>query len=80
MRSVAVALEGVRVKQLAYNTSHYSYKPGQSGTSVSFGCVSGTDSHDVNDFAVFALQSLIAALVLCVAVTVGGLMWRHVHL
>jgi hypothetical protein len=62
--------------QMGYNTSHYSYKPGQSGTSVSFQCVSDADSYDVNDFAVFALQSLLAALVLCVALAVGGLTWR----
>jgi hypothetical protein len=65
--------------QLAYNTSHYRYKPGQSGTSVSFQCVSGADSYDVNDFAVFALQSLLVALVLCIAMAVGGLVWRRVH-
>jgi hypothetical protein len=62
--------------QMGYNTSHYSYKPGQSGTTVSFQCASGADSYDVNDFAVFALQSGLAALVLCVALAVGGLMWR----
>jgi hypothetical protein len=42
--------------QLAYNTSDYSYKPGQSGTSVSFQCVGDAGSYDVNDFAVVALQ------------------------
>ena len=62
--------------QMAYNTSHYSYRPGQSGTNVSFQCVSDADSYDVNDFAVFALQSLLAAVVLVVAAAVGGLIWR----
>jgi hypothetical protein len=65
--------------QLAYNTSHYSYKPGQSGTSVSFQCVSGDSSHDVNDLAIFGLQSLLAALVLCVAVAIGGSIWRRLR-
>jgi hypothetical protein len=63
--------------EMAYNTSHYSYKPGQSGTTVSFQCVNGDDFYDVNDLAVFALQSLLAALVLCVAAAVGGVLWRR---
>lgn len=62
--------------EMAYDTSHYSYKPGQSGTSVRFQCVGGGDFYDVNDLAVFALQSLLVALVLCVALAVGGSLWR----
>ncbi|MGO9382275.1 MAG: hypothetical protein ACLP4W_09295 [Mycobacterium sp.] len=65
--------------QMAYNTSHYSYRPGQSGTNVSFQCVGDADSYDVNDFAVFALQSLLAAVVLVVAAAVAGLIWRRSH-
>jgi hypothetical protein len=64
---------------MAYNTSHYSYKPGQSGTSVSFQCVRDGDYYDVNDFAVFALQSLLAAVALFVALAVGRLIWRRSH-
>ena len=64
---------------MAYNSSHYSYKPGQSGTSVSFQCVSDTDFYDVNDLAVFALQSLLAAFLVFVALVVGGLVWRRSH-
>ena len=64
---------------MAYNTSHYSYKPGQSGTSVSFRCASDAGSNDVNDFAVFALRSLLTALVLYVALVAGGLIWRRVR-
>ena len=64
---------------MAYNTSHYSYKPVQSGTSVSFQCVSNGDYYDLNDFAVFALQSLLTAVVLGVALAVGGLLWRRSH-
>jgi hypothetical protein len=64
---------------LGYNTSNYSYKPGQSGTSVSFQCVGDTDYYDANDFAVFALQSLLAMLVGCVALAIGALLWRRSH-
>jgi hypothetical protein len=64
---------------MAYNTSHYSYKPGQSGTTVSFQCVGDGDFYDVNDLAVFALQSLLAALLVFVALAVGGLLWRRSH-
>ncbi|WP_156690024.1 hypothetical protein [Mycobacterium sp. Marseille-P9652] len=55
------------------DTSHYSYMPGQSGTTVSFQCVNGESAYDVNDFAVFSLQFLLVALVVFVA---GGLAWR----
>ena len=65
--------------EMAYNTSHYSYKPGQSGTSVSFQCVGDGDYYDVNYFAVFALQSLMAAVVLCAALAVVRLIWRRSH-
>ncbi|MGZ4577369.1 MAG: hypothetical protein ACXVX1_06550 [Mycobacterium sp.] len=58
---------------MAFSTSHYSYKPGQSGTSVSFQCVSGDSAYDVNDFAVFGLQFLLVVLLVCVG---GGLIWR----
>ncbi len=63
--------------QMAYNTSDYSYKPGQSGTTVSFQCVGDAGSYDVNDFAVFGLQFLLIALVVCVVGAVVGLMWRR---
>lgn len=53
------------------------YKSGQSGTSKNFQCVGNGDFYEVNDFAVFALQSLLAAVVLCVALAVGGLMWHR---
>ncbi|WP_156664499.1 hypothetical protein [Mycobacterium sp. 852002-51057_SCH5723018] len=64
---------------LGYNTSDYSYKPGQSGTSVSFQCVGDTDYYEANDFAVFALQSLLAMLVVCVVLAIGALIWRRSH-
>jgi hypothetical protein len=65
--------------EMAYNASHYSYKPGQSGTSVSFQCVGDGDYYDVNDFAVFVLQSLLFAVVLCVALAVGRVLWLRSH-
>ena len=65
--------------QMAYNTSDYSYKPGQSGTTVSFQCVGDAGSYDVNDFAVFGLQFLLIALVVCVVGAVVGLLWRRLR-
>jgi hypothetical protein len=64
---------------LGYNTSHYSYMPGQSGTSVSFQCLGDSDYYEASDFAVFALQSLLAILVVAVVLVVGGLLWRRAH-
>src|SRR5262249_38748759 len=63
--------------ELGYNQSNYSYKPGQSSTTVSFQCVGDGDYYDVNDFAVFALQTLLVALVVFVVLAVGGLIWRR---
>jgi Protein of unknown function (DUF3060) len=62
--------------QLMVNTSHYSYKPGQSGTSVNFQCLAGDGAHDANFFAISALQTLVVALVLGGAVAVGVLVRR----
>jgi hypothetical protein len=45
--------------RLDYSTSHYSYRPGQSGTSVSFQCVNGDAWYGVNEFALMGLQSLL---------------------
>lgn len=50
---------------LAYTTSHYSYKPGQSGTSVGFQCVSGNSSYPVNELTIIGLQAVPLLLVLC---------------
>jgi hypothetical protein len=58
---------------LAYNTSHYGYQPGQSGTSVDFQCVDCDSSYDVDDFAIFGLESVIAAFVVCVGLAGIGL-------
>ena len=64
---------------LDYSTSNYSYRPGQSGTSVSFQCVNGTDWYRVNEFALVGLQSLLVVLVLGVALGVGALVLRVVR-
>jgi len=50
--------------QLAYTTAHYSYKPGQSGRTVSFQCVSGANAYYANNLAIAGLQTLAIALVL----------------
>jgi hypothetical protein len=63
--------------QLAYNTANYSYKPGQSGTSVSFQCVGATGSYEPSWIAIDTFQTLLAALVLGAAVAVGFVVWRQ---
>jgi hypothetical protein len=63
---------------LAYNTSHYSYKPGQSGTSVSFQCVGDAGSYDINPFLIDVIQSALIALVLGVGAIGMALLRRRV--
>jgi hypothetical protein len=65
--------------QLAYDTTDYSYKPGQSGTSVSFECVGATGSYEPSWIAIDAFQTLLAAVVLGAAVGVGFVIWRLVR-
>lgn len=62
--------------QLAYNTTNYSYKPGQSGTSVSFECVGATGAYEPSWIAIDALQTMLTTVVLGVAVGIGFLIWR----
>jgi hypothetical protein len=62
--------------ELAYNTTSYSYKPGQSGTSVSFECVGATGSYEPSWIAIDALQTMLTTVVLVAAVGVGFLIWR----
>jgi hypothetical protein len=64
---------------LDYSTSHYSYRPGQSGTSVSFLCVNGDAWYGVNEFALMALQSLLIGLVVSGIVTAAWLIRRQVR-
>jgi hypothetical protein len=65
--------------QLTYGTSGYSYRPGQSGTSVSFRCVGNAGSYKPNEFFIFGLQSLLVTVVVCATVVVAGLLWRLVR-
>jgi uncharacterized membrane protein YeaQ/YmgE (transglycosylase-associated protein family) len=57
--------------QLMVNTSHYSYKPGQSGTSVDFQCLGGDGGHAVNFLAISALQTLFVALAVVGVLAIG---------
>ena len=63
--------------QLAHNTSHYSYKPGQSGTSVSFQCVGATGWYEPSWIAIDAFQTVLVTLLLGAAVAVGFVVWRQ---
>jgi hypothetical protein len=63
--------------QLAHNTSNYSYKPGQSGTSVSFECVGATGWYEPSWIAIDAFQTVLVTLVLGAAVAVGFVVWRQ---
>jgi hypothetical protein len=65
--------------QLAYDTTNYSYKPGQSGTSVSFECVGATGSYEPSWVAIDGFQTLLAAVVLGAAVGIGFMIWRLVR-
>jgi hypothetical protein len=53
--------------------SGYRLGRSQPGQSVSFQCFNGDSSYDVSDLAVFTLQSVLAALVLCVGLIGIGL-------
>ncbi|WP_156623099.1 hypothetical protein [Mycobacterium sp. 1164966.3] len=72
--STALWMSGIVCRSpyhLVASTSSYSYKPGQSGTSVNYRCISAAGWYDVNAFAIIGLQSLLAAILLCgVAVVV----------
>jgi hypothetical protein len=50
--------------QLMINTSHYSYKPNQSGTTIDFECLKADGVYEANFLAISALQSLLIAVVL----------------
>jgi len=63
--STALWMSGIVCRSpyhLVTSTSSYSYKPGQSGTSVNYQCVSDAGWYDVNAFVIIALQSLLAAI------------------
>ncbi|MEE6179592.1 hypothetical protein [Mycobacterium sp. 050134] len=60
---------------LTYNTWSYSYRPGQSGTSVSFQCVGDSDWYNPSWLAIDALQSAMATLIIGGAIVVGRMLW-----
>jgi hypothetical protein len=62
--------------QLMINTSHYSYKPGQSGTNVAFQCVGAHGARDASFLAVGALQMLVVVLVVTGLIAIGYLIKR----
>jgi hypothetical protein len=63
--------------RLMYTASHYSYKPGQSGTSTSYQCVSGASSYNANAFAIDGIQSLVIAAMLAVIAVIVVLSRRR---
>ncbi len=63
--------------QLMVNTSHYSYKPGQSGSTVAFQCLESEGASDASFLAIGALQSVVVALVL-VGVLAGATVVRRI--
>lgn len=65
--STALWMSGIVCRSpyhLVTSTSSYSYKPGQSGTSVNYRCVGDAGWYDVSAFAIIGLQSLLAAAIL----------------
>jgi hypothetical protein len=64
--------------QLAYNVKNYSYKPGQSGSSVSFECVGATDAYEPSWLAIDALHTALVTLALGAVVAVGFVIWRAI--
>ncbi len=58
---------------MAYSTSQYTYKPGGSGTTVHFLCVSGVSSYSANPLAVMAVRFVLVVLVAC---AITRLDWR----
>jgi hypothetical protein len=56
--------------QMIVNTSHYSYKPSQSGTSVNFQCLTAAGGQDANWLAIMALQGLLLTVMLASALAV----------
>ena len=62
--------------QLMVDTSHYSYKPGQSGTTVAFQCLAADGAKDVSFLAIGGLQFLVVLLVAAGLIAVGYLVRR----
>ncbi len=53
--------------------------PGESSSTVDYACVSGQDFYFIPSFAVWGLQTLVVAAVLCVALALGFVVWRRVQ-
>jgi hypothetical protein len=64
---------------LDYRSSSYSYRPGQSGTSISFRCVNGDAWYRVNELLLTVLQCLLVGLVVAGIVTAIWLIRRQVR-
>jgi DUF3060 family protein len=62
--------------QLMVNTSHYSYKPNQSGTTVGFQCLRADGAHDASWFTITVLQSILVTLMLAGVAAVAFVMRR----
>jgi Protein of unknown function (DUF3060) len=62
--------------QLMVNTSHYSYKPGQSGTNVDFQCLQAGGAKDASFLAIGGLQFLLVLLVFAGLAALGYLLKR----
>jgi hypothetical protein len=62
--------------KLMVNTSHYSYKPGQSGTNVDFQCLEVDGARDASFTAISALQTLVVGLALAGVLALGFLIRR----
>ena len=63
--------------QLVFRTSTYSYKPGQSGISYNFQCVTADGAHDASYLAISAVQSVVIGAVLCAGAAIAFLIWRR---
>lgn len=62
--------------QLMINTSHYSYKPGQSGTNIGFQCLTDGGATDASFLAIGGLQFLVVLLVFAGLAAIGYLLKR----
>jgi hypothetical protein len=62
---------------LMIDTSHYSYRPGQSGTSVGFQCVDAGGGRDAGFLAISVLQSVLVAIVVAGVAAVVLLLRRR---
>ncbi len=62
---------------LAYDVSHYSYRPGESSSTVAYACVSDENVYEINRFLVSGLQAAGVAFVMCVVTAISFPIWRR---